>query len=75
MRRNGELLPIVKRIECPVLAIHGDYDPTPVDGVALPLREALREFQMIVLDKCGHDPWREHWAVGKFYAILEYHAT
>jgi pimeloyl-ACP methyl ester carboxylesterase len=75
MRRNGELLPFVRRIECPVVAIHGDHDPTPVDGVAIPLRAALREFEMIVLDKCGHDPWRERWAADRFYAILEQHLT
>jgi pimeloyl-ACP methyl ester carboxylesterase len=36
MRRSGELLPIVTRIECPVIAIHGEYDPTPVEAVAVP---------------------------------------
>ena len=71
MRRGGELLPIVARIECPVIAIHGDYDPTPVEGVAEPLRATLREFQMLGLGNCGHDPWRERWAADEFYAILE----
>jgi pimeloyl-ACP methyl ester carboxylesterase len=71
MRRDGEILPIVRRIECPVVAIHGDYDPTPVDAVAVPLSATLREFQMAVLEKCGHDPWRERWAVNEFYEILE----
>jgi pimeloyl-ACP methyl ester carboxylesterase len=71
MRRAGELLPIVARIECPVIAIHGEYDPTPIEGVAEPLSASLREFQMVVLPKCGHDPWRERWAVDEFYAVLE----
>jgi pimeloyl-ACP methyl ester carboxylesterase len=71
MRRAGELLPIVARIECPVIAIHGEYDPTPIEGVAEPLGASLREFQMVVLPKCGHDPWRERWAVDEFYAVLE----
>ena len=70
MRRKGELLPIIGGIQCPVVAIHGDYDPTPVEGVAEPLRASLRDFQMVVLEKCGHDPWRERWAVDEFYAIL-----
>jgi pimeloyl-ACP methyl ester carboxylesterase len=71
MRRNGKLLPIIRRIACPVVAIHGEYDPTPVDAVAVPLSATLRDFQMLGLEKCGHDPWRERWAVEKFYAILE----
>lgn len=75
IRRNGELLPIVSRIECPVFAIHGEYDPTPVDAVATPLTATLRDFQIVVLEKCGHDPWRERWAVDEFYDILERRLT
>jgi pimeloyl-ACP methyl ester carboxylesterase len=71
MRRKGALLPLVRRIKCPVLAIHGDYDPTPVESVAAPLTANLRDFQIVVLDKCGHDPWRERWAVAEFYDILQ----
>src|SRR5205085_315796 len=56
IRRNGELLPIVSRIECAVVAIHGEYDPTPVDAVAAPLAATLHDFQIVVLEKCGHDP-------------------
>jgi pimeloyl-ACP methyl ester carboxylesterase len=71
MRRTGEFLRIAARIECPVVAIHGEYDPTPVEAVAAPLTATLREFQIIVLDKCGHDPWRERWAIDTLYEILE----
>ena len=71
IRRNGELLPIVSRIECAVVAIHGEYDATPVDAVAAPLAATLHDFQIVVLEKCGHDPWRERWAVDKFYDVLE----
>ena len=71
MRRTGALLPIMTRIECPVIAIHGKYDPTPVEAVAAPLTATLREFHIHVLEKCGHDPWRERWAVDKFYDIVE----
>jgi pimeloyl-ACP methyl ester carboxylesterase len=71
MRRRGELLPIVTRIACPVVAIHGAYDPTPVEAVAAPLRATVRDFQMLVLERCGHDPWRERWAADAFYELLE----
>jgi len=61
----------VSRIECAVVAIHGEYDPTPVDAVAAPLAATLQDFQIVVLEKCGHDPWRERWAVNEFYDILD----
>jgi hypothetical protein len=25
---------------------------------------------MVVLDRCGHDPWRERHAADAFYALL-----
>jgi pimeloyl-ACP methyl ester carboxylesterase len=71
IRRTGGLLPIVRRIECPVVAIHGEYDPTPVEAVAVSLTATLRDFRIVILEKCGHEPWRERWAVDKFYEILE----
>jgi len=69
MRSISEFPRITARIECPVVAIQGEY--TPVEAVAAPLTATLWEFQIIVLDKCGHDPWRERWAVDTFYDILE----
>jgi hypothetical protein len=27
---------------------------------------------MIMLEKCGHEPWRERYAMDKFYDILEH---
>jgi hypothetical protein len=26
---------------------------------------------MFVVEKCGHDPWRERWAVDRFYQLVE----
>jgi pimeloyl-ACP methyl ester carboxylesterase len=75
MRRTGEILAVTTRIECPVVAIHGDYDPTPVEAVAAPLAASLADFHMVVLEKCGHDPWRERWAADKFYETLERQLT
>jgi len=34
---SGHLLEIIRRIECPVVAIRGDYDPHPADSVKQPL--------------------------------------
>ncbi|MFQ6091802.1 MAG: hypothetical protein ACE5OR_03830 [bacterium] len=33
LRRSGKLLEFGKHIKCPVVAIHGDYDPRPAEGV------------------------------------------
>jgi pimeloyl-ACP methyl ester carboxylesterase len=70
MRRTGELLRQAAKVVCPVLAIHGDTDPSPSAGVSEPLNAALGSFRCIVLAKCGHTPWRERYARDEFYRIL-----
>ncbi|HTX43639.1 MAG TPA: alpha/beta hydrolase, partial [Methanocella sp.] len=70
LRRSGELLRIAKRISCPVVAIHGDYDPHPAEGVEKPLSKAVKDFRFILLKDCGHEPWNERRARGTFYSIL-----
>jgi pimeloyl-ACP methyl ester carboxylesterase len=70
LRRNGTLLEMVKNIKCPVVAIHGDYDPHPAEGVRIPIGGVLRDFRFILLEKCGHVPWFERQAKDSFYAIL-----
>ena len=71
LRRTGELLRLSVNITCPVIAIHGDCDPHPAQGIQEPLAANLKDFHMIILEKCGHDPWRERHAMDAFYAILE----
>lgn len=70
LRRSGKLLEHVKQIKCPVVAIHGDYDPHPLEGVKLPLSRSLKDFRFIFLEDCGHKPWIERLAKGEFYDIL-----
>jgi pimeloyl-ACP methyl ester carboxylesterase len=70
LRKSGALLAMGKLIECPVVAIHGDYDPHPYRGVAEPLSRVLGAFRMILLKKCGHYPWKEQYARDDFYSIL-----
>jgi pimeloyl-ACP methyl ester carboxylesterase len=70
LRRSGGLLALAKRVRCPVVAIHGDHDPHPAEGVEMPLRDAVSDFRFILLEKCGHDPWRERAAKDRFYEIL-----
>lgn len=71
MRSSGRLLDLGRRIRCPVLAIHGDYDPHPAEGVRAPLSCVLKDFAFILLEDCGHRPWLERAARDKFYSILE----
>lgn len=71
LRSSGKLLEMGKRIECPVVAIHGDYDPHPPDGIKDPLSSVLQDFRFILLEKCGHYPWIERGARDRFYDILK----
>jgi len=56
MRRSGKLLNLGKMIRCPVVAIHGDYDPHPAVGVQEPLSRVLQDFRFILLEKCATIP-------------------
>ncbi|MDQ1261085.1 MAG: Alpha/beta hydrolase family protein [Euryarchaeota archaeon] len=71
LRQTGELLELGKRILCPVVAMHGDWDPHPCKGVSEPLQATLKSFKFILLEDCGHKPWIEKRARDKFYSILE----
>jgi pimeloyl-ACP methyl ester carboxylesterase len=71
LRKSGKLLEYGKYIKCPVVAIHGDYDPHPVEGVEEPLSAILKSFRFILLKNCGHKPWIERQAKDEFYRILK----
>ncbi len=71
MRRSGELLDLGRHIRCPVVAIHGDYDPHPAEGVRRPLAATLDQFRFILLERCGHKPWIERQAGDAFYRVLK----
>ncbi|MFA6225202.1 MAG: alpha/beta hydrolase [Methanoregula sp.] len=69
-RRSMALLRMAHSIKCPVVAIHGDYDPHPAKGVNDPLARELSDFKFILLEKCGHRPWIERNAAEEFFGIL-----
>ena len=71
LRISGELLEFAKNVKCPVLAIHGDYDPHPAEGVKDPLSQILPDFRFVLLKDCGHKPWIEKDAIDRFYDILK----
>jgi pimeloyl-ACP methyl ester carboxylesterase len=70
LRNSGKLLRFGKQIRCPLVAIHGDYDPHPYSGVEKPLSRIVKDFRLILLNNCGHEPWLENLARDRFYEVL-----
>lgn len=70
LRESGDLLALGKKICCQVIAIHGDFDPHPAEGVKKPLGKVVKNFRFVLLNKCGHHPWYEKHAKDEFYRIL-----
>ncbi|GIP31685.1 alpha/beta fold hydrolase [Paenibacillus sp. J2TS4] len=66
LRASGLLLEYGNQITCPVVAIHGKYDPHPYQGVIEPLSTIIKDFRYILLEKCGHTPWMERFAKQRF---------
>ncbi|RXA21858.1 alpha/beta hydrolase [Methanosarcina sp. MSH10X1] len=71
LRSRGKLLELGKELHCPVVAIHGNYDSHPFEGVREPLSRTLKDFRFILLEKCGHKPWIEREAKESFYRLLK----
>ncbi len=70
LRKSGTLLEMTEKVSCPVVAVHGEHDPHPYEGVKGPLSERLDSFKFILLEKCGHYPWKEKEAREEFYDVL-----
>jgi len=70
LRSSGKLLNFGKKIVCPVVAIHGNYDPHPAEGVKQPLTSVLKDFKFVLLKNCGHYPWYEKETKDSFYKHL-----
>ncbi len=70
LRSSGELLDLGNRIDCPVVALHGDYDPHPWQGVKEPLQATVSDFKFYLIKNCGHLPWREERAKEEFFHLL-----
>lgn len=70
LRKSGGLINFLREIQCPVTAIHGDYDPHPAEGVKEPLGKYVKDSKFILLERCGHKPWLEKEALETFYSVL-----
>jgi pimeloyl-ACP methyl ester carboxylesterase len=70
LRASGQLIDYASKIICPVVAIHGAYDPHPYQGVFDPLSKYISDFKHVLIENCGHKPWIERNAMDKFYSVL-----
>jgi pimeloyl-ACP methyl ester carboxylesterase len=71
LRDSGRLIDLVANTSCQVVAIHGEYDPHPFEGVTVPLSSVLNDLRFIMLAECGHYPWLERKAGRRFHEALE----
>jgi len=69
-RSNGELLNMAEKIECKISFIHGKQDPHPYEGIQDVLNEYGVDFEFILMDRCGHTPWKEKFKAKDFFNIL-----
>jgi len=70
LRKDGTLYKSLFKIKCPVTVMHGEFDPHPVEGVTEPLIEVGLQPEIHIFSKCGHEPFKERYAVNEFYNIL-----
>jgi pimeloyl-ACP methyl ester carboxylesterase len=57
-------------IACPVLMLHGSYDPHPGGLIRDGLREFIPHLEYLELERCGHAPWIEAHARDRFLSSL-----
>ncbi len=58
------------KIRMPVVVIHGEYDPHPIEGIRPFLRSVLLDVKFHILSNCGHYPWIERRARDQFFQLL-----
>lgn len=54
-------------IRCPVIMLHGSYDPHPGGMIRDTLREYIPHLEYREFDKCGHAPTLEKFARHEFF--------
>jgi pimeloyl-ACP methyl ester carboxylesterase len=58
------------KINIPIIVIHGEYDPHPIEGIRPLLESCLQNVRFELLPLCGHYPWIERHARERFFEIL-----
>lgn len=70
LRQESAFLKCLSSIDCPVVFIHGDYDPHPIKAIE-DAAVLLKNSKIYLLENCGHAPWMEKYIKKKFYALLK----
>jgi pimeloyl-ACP methyl ester carboxylesterase len=70
IRSTGKLMDYTKDTRCQLVAIHGDFDPHPFEGVKDPLGGAISNFRFNLIERCGHYPWKEKYGKDILYKIF-----
>ena len=71
LRKSGELLQMADKIECKITVIHGKQDPHPYKGIRDVFAERGVGFEFILLERCGHTPWKEKYCYSVFFHKLK----
>ncbi len=59
-----------RTITCPVLMLHGSYDPHPGGLIRDGLQQFIPHLEYTEFDRCGHAPWIEEHARRRFLSTL-----
>ena len=57
-------------VTCPVLMLHGSYDPHPGSMIRDGLQKSIPHLEYTEFDRCGHSPWVEEHVRDRFLSIL-----
>ena len=55
---NYDFYPDLKKINCPTLIIHGDYDAIPIE-LAQNVNKSIRTSTLVIINNAGHFPFVE----------------
>jgi pimeloyl-ACP methyl ester carboxylesterase len=70
LQKRGDYPREFIRITCPVLMLHGTYDPHPGDAIRDSLRGVIPHLEYRAWDRCGHEPWSERYVRDEFLNVL-----
>jgi len=70
LQREGVYPAAFSAITCPVLMLHGTYDPHPGPMIRASLTSFIPHLEYRELGHCGHSPWLEKEAEHAFFALL-----
>ena len=68
LQESGDYPAEFASIKCPVLMLHGTYDPHPGVMIRDSLEAYMPHLEYHEFDKCGHSPWVEEHARSQFLA-------